>query len=573
MDRTHRRQHNMRVMGEPQGGLDDRPRFMLLGRVSIEVGGHEVRVTPTALTVLVRLLLARGRPVPVDELYRDVWPDDVRKVGRDERVKVHKRITELRQALDLEHRSGQEKYLVTERGPVAAYRVATDSVNVDMYLFEDLVADHGGDDPEKVGEQLERALALWQDRPLLGVADIPFVRAAVTRLSGLRDMACAGLLDAYRQLGRAGLTLPTLARLSAIHPSDESLQRLTGQVRAEVAAMAPGRSGTSSEPRGHRPPGSLPEVWNVPIRMTGSLARPVPLAALRESLTRGRVVLSGLPGVGKTRLAVEYAHESADQYRLIWWLDAENLETVGDQLGQLAVRAGAVGAQADTPIRVAAAKQYLRGLDPNEWLLIYDNVEDPYGIREFLPDGNGHTVLTSRSPAWTETAIVLPVDVFSREESVALLGQRVAGLTANDADGIADQLGDLPLALAQAAGLMADEQLTGPEYLAQLQADTGGAADAGRSPSYPSTLGAAIRLSMRRLSTVDASAAHLMHVCSFLASEVVPTALLDGAGDETASRAVRRSLAHLARLGLARLQSDGVQLHRLTAAIVREEIE
>ena len=66
----------------------------------------------------------------------------------------------------------------------------------------------------------------------------------------------------------------------------------------------------------------------------------------------------------------------------------------------------------------------------------------------WLPGGGGHVLITSRERNWAEVAAPVEIDVLARAESVAILSHRFAGLTESDADQLADQLGDLPLAIA-----------------------------------------------------------------------------------------------------------------------------
>jgi hypothetical protein len=116
----------------------------------------------------------------------------------------------------------------------------------------------------------------------------------------------------------------------------------------------------------------LPAVWNVPLRMTGFVARPELLGRIETRLAAGPVALIGMPGVGKTRLAIEYAYRSADRYAVVRWLDAETTDLIAGQLGLLAERRGLVPPSASVPDAVAAAMRHLR-TTPDRWLLVYDS--------------------------------------------------------------------------------------------------------------------------------------------------------------------------------------------------------
>jgi len=157
------------------------------------------------------------------------------------------------------------------------------------------------------------------------------------------------------------------------------------------------------------------------------------------------------------------------------------------------------------------------------WLLVFDNAENPADLAGWLPGGSGHVLITSRERAWAERAAPVEVDVLARAESVAILRGRVAGLGAADADRLADRLGDLPLAVAQAAGFMTETGMPAAEYLDLLATQAGTLLDqAAPGSAYPRSLAAVTRLAVDRLDREDPAAAQLASVCAFLAPEPVP---------------------------------------------------
>ena len=189
--------------------------------------------------------------------------------------------------------------------------------------------------------------------------------------------------------------------------------------------------------------------------------------------------------------------------------------------------------------------------------------------------------ITSRERKWAEIAAPVEVDVLARAESVTILRDRVTGLGAADADRLADQLGDLPLAITQAAGFMAETGTPAAQYLDLLQTQAGQLLDQAAPGSYPRSLAAATRLIIDRLADDDPAAARLASVCAFLAPEPIPEDLFARAAaelpDELAARAAnplawRQTLAHLTRQALARIDQRGLQLHRLTQAILRDRL-
>ena len=171
--------------------------------------------------------------------------------------------------------------------------------------------------------------------------------------------------------------------------------------------------------------------------------------------------------------------------------------------------------------------------------------------------------------------------MLARAESVAILQDRVTGLGEADADRLAAELGDLPLAIAQAAGFMAETGMPAAEYLGLLRTRAGQLLDQGPPGSYPRSLAAATELIADRLAGEDPAAAELAGVCAFLAPEPVPADLFTGAASdlpgELAARAAdplawRQTLARWPRQSLARIDHRGLQMHRLTQAILRDRL-
>jgi hypothetical protein len=106
--------------------------------------------------------------------------------------------------------------------------------------------------------------------------------------------------------------------------------------------------------------------------------------------------------------------------------------------------------------------------DRTRWLLIYDNAEDPAALAPYLPGGDGHVLLTSRTPDWHGLATSVTVDMFTPEESRAVLRGWVPRLTENEAGQLAEALEHLPLAITQAGAYLAQTGQTVARYLQLL---------------------------------------------------------------------------------------------------------
>jgi transcriptional regulator with XRE-family HTH domain/tetratricopeptide (TPR) repeat protein len=425
----------------------------------------------------------------------------------------------------------------------------------------------------------------------------------------MTEQPAPGFAGLIRQLRvEAGLTQEELAAAAGLSPRSVSdLERgVSRTARKDTAVLLAGALGLAEPARGvfvaaaqGRVPaaevraavrwsgpgaaGALPRVWNIPARNPGFTGRDDLLAQVRDRLLAGGTAvvqaLHGMGGVGKTQLAAEYAHRSAGSYELAWWVNAEQGGLIGDQVAALGLALGCIppGAEAEAVRAVVLAELRARG----RWLLIFDNAEDPAEVAPWLPGGGGHVLITSRERGWAELAAPVEVDVLARAESVALLQRRIAGLGGADADRLAAGLGDLPLALAQAAGFMAGTGMPAGEYLGLLRTRAGPLLDQAVPGSYPRSLAAATGLIAARLADDDPAAAELASLCAFLGPEPVPEDLFTAAPGELpgglAGRAAdplawRQTLARLARQSLARLDQHGVQMHRLTQAILRDRL-
>jgi hypothetical protein len=275
------------------------------------------------------------------------------------------------------------------------------------------------------------------------------------------------------------VSLPRLLRpwihisLAGLEPEQAAARLLDGvrpgSAEPTAAPAFPGHAGPGAG-GGPRYPGHHPEIANLPARNAAFAGRDDLLGELRGRLhqegTAVAVVpaqaLYGLGGVGKTQLALEYAHRYQADYDLVWWIVAEAPGAIPAGLAALAPHLGLV----DDPTQVADQEQLAAAVletlrRRTRWLLVFDNVPNRQDLVPYLPQGDGQVLITSRHPVWGGTARPVKVDTFSRAESTAFLAQRTGTDDAITADALAEELGDLPLALEQAAAYMEQAQRAG----------------------------------------------------------------------------------------------------------------
>ncbi|MFJ2010553.1 FxSxx-COOH system tetratricopeptide repeat protein [Streptomyces globisporus] len=349
----------------------------------------------------------------------------------------------------------------------------------------------------------------------------------------------------------------------------------------KVPTAEPAEAGNNTRPR---LPGSTgqPDVWNVRRRNPDFAGREAVMVQLRESLLNGQQAvvqaLHGMGGIGKTQIALEYAHRFSGQYDLVWWIDAEQSDQIPVHYTELADRLGIAKPDAGSDPNARAVLHHLR--TRQRWLIVLDNAEDPAQLMPWLPEGPGHVLITSRNHDWRGLAHQTALDVFTRSDSLAYLGTRIPGTTPAQADALAQDLGDLPLALAQAAGVIGSG-MTLDRYRQLLTGNTARILQEGDAPGYPAPLAATVGIATTRLDDSHPEATALLRLGAFLGPDPIPIAWLESArphlstipGDPDDLMWLHASLQYLGRYGLARIDHETFQIHRLTQAVLRDQTD
>ena len=297
-----------------------------------------------------------------------------------------------------------------------------------------------------------------------------------------------------------------------------------------------------------------------------------------------RTVLTGMRGSGKSQLATAVAARcEAEGWELVVWVPAGSREAVLSGLVELGRELG-VDVE-DGPSREVIARRCLTALasaQGSNRLIVFDDVDSPDDLVGLVPRGEGVRVLvtTTRLADWEGAGWAhVPVGVFEREQSIGILLDRTDQSDRGAADAIAGALGDLPVAVVQAAATARRDRYTLAAYLEVLERTTLEEGVRRREgDEYPGAVGAALRLALQgALERIEDQSPRRgevarvqLGVLSVLAAPGVPARwleALDGGSDDA-----RGALSELIDSSVCRLSEDGskVMIHGLQGRVIRE---
>lgn len=349
-------------------------------------------------------------------------------------------------------------------------------------------------------------------------------------------------------------------------------------------------------------------IWGseIPFRNKYFTGRADELSKLRSRLVgeakalvgQPPITLYGLGGVGKTELAAEYCYRYAKEYRLVWWVRAEQEDGIRQSLIKLGHRMRLPDFHSEQrDYSAQLVLDALRAGDPyDRWLLVFDNAMRPEIAARYIPQGSGHVIVTSRITEWQRVIRSEEIEVgkFALGETIDFLRRRVPTLHVSDdpeeeqkrrekAAKLAGVLDNLPIAAEHAAAFLAETGTPVEDYLGQFKRNAHELLGKDVNIYYPHAV--ATTWSVSR-GTLRPEADALFQLIAFFSPEPISEELLVQPGRVrdlpeslesvlTDLQEFRDAARELARFSLIKISAvrNTIQMHRVVQAVTRGRLE
>jgi predicted ATPase/DNA-binding SARP family transcriptional activator len=510
--------------------------FRLLGDVEASADGQRLDIGPARQRcVLVALLIDVNRLVPTDQLIDRVWSGELPHRARNSLAGY---ISRLRQVF-----GDDGVNIVRQPG---GYVLTADPLSIDLHSFRRLTGQaRAATDPIEADALYEKALAMWRGAPFASL-DTPWLNDVRTALEAERLAVALDRNDAGLRAGRHGELLPVIATMAADHPLDERLagqlmlaqfrcgrqadaletframrERLVNELGADPGPalrqvhqqILDGDPGQHVQPPAPRAPVAPRPRMSVPRRITSFVGREDDIAAVAYAVGESPLVtLTGVGGVGKTRLALEVAGRLEERF----CDGALFCELAGLDDGSAVTHAVAAALRLQQQQGLDIEATVIEFLRTRAMLLVVDNCEHVLPAAARLVDQivrhcpNVVVLATSREALAVEGERIMPVPPLQDADATTLFAERAKAsrpdfdLDREPVGAVAEicrRLDGLPLAIELAAArIRAMSSLDVARRLDGLRLLSGGTRDA--SPRHQS-LAATIDWSYRLLTNKE----------------------------------------------------------------------
>jgi len=347
-------------------------------------------------------------------------------------------------------------------------------------------------------------------------------------------------------------------------------------------------------------------IWNIPYRRNPYFTgREQALQILHDRFKTGKTAdltqpqaISGLGGIGKTQIVIEYAYYYQNDYRYVLWVNAAEFNTIISSFFELATLLNLPQQQEqDYGKVVASVKHWFNTHD--QWLAIFDNAEDLSLIEKYLPSTiTGHILLTTRDQTLGTLANSLGITKMSKQEGTLFLLRRAKFLTTDkpldqanpedhtQAERIVELLDGLPLALDQAGAYIEATRCGLSNYFALYQSYHAELLKqrGNNIPNHPDSVTTTFLLSFEKIRKANRASAELLRSCAFLHPDDIPEEIMIEGSSRLGptlktiasnSFAFNEAIGELLRYSLIYRNSNDqvLTIHRLVQVILKDSLK
>lgn len=341
-----------------------------------------------------------------------------------------------------------------------------------------------------------------------------------------------------------------------------------------------GAAGSSDDP--HRFPNATPAIWKVPYpRNEFFTDRLEELTRLRHLLLTGdagshRVIISGIGGIGKTALALEYAYRYRANYQIVLWIDPKTANDPDDGLTEMALRLTLQEGNVESRPAAETLAGWLR--TKNDWLVVLDEIKSWDEVGALVSTQSGHVIMTTRSSSWDGPAGVIRLSEMKPDQAVLFTLRRTGQANEVEAQHLAQELGYFPLALDIAASDLAQR---GEPLSVYLERYRNSGLELFKADIRGQRLESVLKVAIQEVENNSSTAVDLINVCAFLAPEDIPQdMLIKGApflpppltDAENLTALIDDAVKIVVRHGLGSSAGDALSVNPLVQAVARRRL-
>lgn len=294
----------------------------------------------------------------------------------------------------------------------------------------------------------------------------------------------------------------------------------------------------------------------------------------------GLVPISGMGGIGKSQLAIEFAFKNKEKYSIVKWFQADDTATILASIEQFLVEAGLpIKDEKENNIVINVMHSWMKS--NSEWLFIFDNVESQHTIEKFIPQlFLGNIIVTTRNPNWS-LYTPLTLKELNDEESATFILKRIRKAEDSHIKLLVDRLDGLPLALEQAGAYIYETGLTVAEYIHRFDHYNSQIIRRGNPINYNNTIATTWEISFNKIQLELPNAIKFINICGFFAPDNIRKDFFIRTTGKTSSVVndlltspieFDDILAILRRFSLIQINNTSFSMHRLVQAVIVDKI-